>query len=117
MHEYGIVRDLVERLLPELRSRGIRKVQEVRLRRSSTFAEQPLRQAFEMVAPGTPLEGARLAIEEFSERVACAGCGRERDITADDLIGHLYVCPDCGVAREVDEAHGLEVLGVTGDAG
>jgi hypothetical protein len=28
-------------------------------------------------------------------------------IPADDLLGHMMICPDCGAVREVDEAHGL----------
>jgi Zn finger protein HypA/HybF involved in hydrogenase expression len=110
MHEYGIVRDLMERIQSELAGRTVKQV---RLRRGSTFAEAPLRQAFAILAAGTPLAGAALVVEEFSEQVLCGSCSTRRTITADDLIGHLFICPECGAAREIDEAHGLELLEVT----
>ena len=111
MHEYGVVRELVERILAALQDGP--GVKEVRVRRCSTFAEGPLRQAFEMLARGTPLEGAALEVEELVVEVTCGQCGISRTVTADDLVGHFYICADCGAAREIEEAHGLELLAVT----
>lgn len=112
MHEYTVVLDLVDRILGQLGDADASHVTEVRLRRGSTFAEEPLRQAFAMLSPGTPLEGATLKIEEFTVEVECRRCGRTRGIVADDLIGHVFICPDCGQSQEIDEAHGLELIGV-----
>jgi hydrogenase nickel incorporation protein HypA/HybF len=113
MHEYSVVLDLVDRILGKLSPADGGRVTEVHLRRGSTFAEGPLRQAFDIVSKGTPLEGAKLEVEEFAVEVECRRCHETRRITADDLIGHLFICPDCGESREIEEAHGLELVGVT----
>jgi len=42
-------------------------------------------------------------------------CGHEQTITADDLIGHMFVCPQCGRAQEIDEAHDLELFEVVAE--
>ena len=113
MHEFGIVQDLIRRILADLPARENPRISEVRLRRGSAFAEEPLLQAFEILSRETPLEGARLTIEESPTEVRCEGCARTRAISADDLLGDLFVCPDCGTATEVEESSGLVLLGVT----
>jgi hydrogenase nickel insertion protein HypA len=112
MHEFGVVQELVERILEQTHGTKASRVTEIRLRRGSTFKEEPLRQAFTMLSQGTPLEGAVLTVEEYRVEVRCSRCGRIRGIAADDLIGHLFICPDCGQSQEIDEAHGLELIGV-----
>jgi hydrogenase nickel incorporation protein HypA/HybF len=112
MHEYGLVQDLVKRIVSQIPAGDARRVTEVRVRRGSTMAEEPLRQAFEILSEGTPLQGAALRVEEVTVHALCNHCGRTHVIRADDLIGHLFVCPECGAAREIDEAHGLELQDV-----
>jgi hydrogenase nickel insertion protein HypA len=112
MHEYAVVQELVDRILGQTRGTKAGRVTEIRLRRGSTFKEEPLRQAFTMLSRGTALEGAALTVEEYQVEVRCTRCGRTRGIAADDLIGHLFICPDCGQSQEIDEAHGLELVGV-----
>jgi len=113
MHEYSVVQQLIEKLLVELKAQGIARVQSVHLRRGSTFKEDPLRQAFLMLAGNTPLAGAELIVDEYSVEHACASCGHTQVVTADDLVGHLFICPRCGTPREIEEAHGLQLVGVT----
>jgi Zn finger protein HypA/HybF involved in hydrogenase expression len=112
MHEFSVVQQLIERLLEEARRRGGAKVREVRLRRGSTFAEGPIQQAFQIMAENTPLADAQLIIEEFSVEHTCAKCNHKQVLTPDDMIGHLYICPECGNSHEIDEAHGLQLVGV-----
>lgn len=112
MHEYTVVLELVDRILEQAKSTNARRVTEIRLRRGSTFQEEPLRQAFTMLSRGTPLEGAVLTVEEYQVEVRCTRCGKTHGIVADDLIGHVFICPDCGQSQEIDEAHGLKLIGV-----
>ena len=112
MHEYGVVREVLDHVLKELKRRGGPRVQELRLRRGSALEEGALRQAFACVAAGTPLAGATLVLEEFCEFSPCERCGRVHRVAPEALCGDLYVCPVCGATRHVDEAHGLEVLEV-----
>ena len=111
MHEYAIVDSLVRQLLDQLRRQQAGRVVEVRFRRGSTFMEEPLRQGFEALAAGTPLEGARLVIETVNLEHRCE-CGHAQVVTNDDLIGHIFVCPQCGVVREVRDVHDLELVEV-----
>jgi len=62
--------------------------------------------AFASYSVGTPLEGAEVVIETVPVAFTCA-CGYHQLISADDLQGHMMVCPDCGAVREIDEAHDL----------
>jgi Zn finger protein HypA/HybF involved in hydrogenase expression len=110
MHELAAVQGLVEVLLDSEALRG-RRVEAIRVRRGSAFSEEALSQGFEALARGTALEGARLEIEVAELVVACP-CGQKRAVTADDLIGHMYVCADCGSVRDVAEADDLELVEV-----
>lgn len=112
MHEYSIVQELVDKLLHQMDEKGIKSVKQVHLRRGSTFAEAPLQQAFLIMTENTPLEGAELVIDSFNVEYKCKSCDHTQVVTSDDLIGHLYVCPECGEAVEMEEAHGLELLDI-----
>lgn len=110
MHEYSIVEDLVNRLKQELENSGAEKLQRVKLRRGSTFSEGALLQAFEMLTVNTPLQGTELIVEAYSVEKTCPNCNFTETVEADDLVGHLHICPECGHAEQIDEASGLEVL-------
>ncbi|MDP8244474.1 MAG: hydrogenase maturation nickel metallochaperone HypA [Candidatus Hinthialibacter antarcticus] len=110
MHEYSIVEDLVNQLKKELESKGANQLKSVRLRRGSTFSEGALIQAFEMLTVDTPLQGSELIVEAYSVEKTCPNCNFTETVEADDLVGHLHICPECGHAEQVDEASGLEVL-------
>lgn len=113
MHEYAIVEGIVTSIASELNRKNIAQISGVHLRRGSTFAEAPLLQAWEMLTPGTPLAGAQLTIDEIMVEHTCTRCGAKRAIVADDLLGHTYICPDCGQAHHIDEAHSLELVEIT----
>lgn len=110
-HEFSIVESLVDNMLHQLDEADVRRVAQVRFRRGSAFSEDALRQAFSVFSQNTPLEDAKLTIETVNLTHDCE-CGHHQIITSDDLIGHMFVCPVCGILREVDEAHDLELLEV-----
>ncbi len=112
MHEYSIVEEMIEKLRAEFKDKNIDHVSRIRLRRGSTFHEGPLRQAFEMLSDDPVFSGTELDIEEFQVEHTCENCSKTHTVNADDLIGHLFICPDCGKGVELDEAHGLELLGI-----
>ncbi|MFA5785960.1 MAG: hydrogenase maturation nickel metallochaperone HypA [Actinomycetota bacterium] len=115
MHEYHVVHQLVDQIVAEAARQGLDRIAEVRLRTGSTFTVESVNQAFEILAKGTILEGATLVNEEFSQEHTCLSCGRSAVISHDDLIGHMFVCAGCGAVEEIDEARGLQVIGVTGE--
>lgn len=114
MHEFGIVESIVTNVLPQLQAAGVNRVTEIRFRRGSAFSEHALRQAYEATTNGTPLEGAQVLIETVNLDYNCK-CGYQQVITSDDLMGHMFLCPNCGAVHEVDEAHDLELLEVVAE--
>jgi hydrogenase nickel incorporation protein HypA/HybF len=60
--------------------------------------------AFELLAPGSMAEGARLSIEEPQARMQCQACGAERVV--EDLT---VCCPGCG-RSEITIVGGQELL-------
>lgn len=116
MHEYAIVESLVKEALRQLQDQGVSKVTRLRFRRGSAFSEEALRETFEAHSKGTVLEGAELQVETVNLEHQCA-CGRRTVINSDDLMGHMYACPQCGAVKEVEEAHDIELLEVVGETG
>lgn len=112
MHEFAATQSLVQATLDHLKRRGVKKVLALRLRRGSAFSEDALHAAYAAVSAGTLLEHAELSVETVNLTFHCP-CGHTQIVTSDDLIGHMFVCPGCDAAREVDEAHDLEVVEVT----
>lgn len=94
MHEVSLVHALIEQVEQELRDhrqegRVVRLV--LGVGRLSGAMPDSLRFAFEVLAPGTIVEGAELEIEEPRPLVICGSCGHEE--TVEELIGQ---CPRCG---------------------
>ena len=111
MHELAAVGALVGAALTSLEAHPSVQVEAVRVRRGSAFCEDALRQGFGLLARGTPLEGARLEVEVVTSTAACP-CGRSREVSVDDLIGHMHVCPACGVVQDVAGVDALELIGI-----
>ena len=112
MHELAAVGALIDAVLGGIAEYQPCRVEVVRVQRGTAFLEDALSQGFEMLARGTALEGARLEIEVVDHMVDCP-CGIERPIGADELVGHVWICPNCGYLKEVDEADDLSLLDVT----
>lgn len=64
----------------------------VRIGRLSCVHQDALRFSFQLVAEGTPLEGARLDIIEVPVAVYCSTCRREVELPGIQR----FRCPDCG---------------------
>jgi Zn finger protein HypA/HybF involved in hydrogenase expression len=109
MHEVGLVAELVDAAVE--RSGG-RPVAAIRVRRATTVPEDVLRQAFEMLVPGTPLESATLEVEPFDVRLVCP-CGFDGALGHDDVIGPSQaVCPGFSELRGIPPMPELELLEV-----
>jgi Zn finger protein HypA/HybF involved in hydrogenase expression len=110
MHEVAAVNALIQAILESAAQHEPYRADTVRLRLGSAFSEEALLQAFEMLAPGTPLEGVRLEVEHVDHVIDCP-CGLEQAIRADDLVGHIWVCPNCAHVEEVDDEDDLQLVG------
>lgn len=112
MHELAAVGALVDAVLSGITVHQPCRVDVIRVQRGTAFLEDALLQGFEMLARGTPLEGARLEIEVVDHMIDCL-CGIERPVLAEELVGHVWVCPNCGHLEEIDEEDDLSLLDVT----
>lgn len=92
MHEASLAAELVEACK---RRAGGTPVALVRVRHAVTVAEEPLRQAFGLLAADGPLAGTRLELERVEPRLDCP-CGFAGVLGRDDLAGGVRVCPSCG---------------------
>lgn len=111
MHEFSIVEAMIEKVVDTLPNAKQGSVRALHFRRGSTFSESSLRLAFELVSKGTVLENAELIVDTVNHEYHCT-CGYQQIVTSDDLMGHMFVCPQCGVISEIDEAHDLMLLNV-----
>lgn len=109
MHEYSIVKSIVDSMLDGIKKQNANKVVSVRFRRGSAFSEEAFRQAYQSLTTGTVLADAPVKIDTINLDFKCQ-CGHQQVINSDDLIGHMFVCPKCGVTKEIDEAHDLELI-------
>ncbi|MEN6451334.1 MAG: hydrogenase maturation nickel metallochaperone HypA [Thermoguttaceae bacterium] len=94
MHELAIVEALIDQVKETLDRTGEQgRVMRVDLSigRLSGVSCQSLQFAFRLLAPGTAVEGAEIAIEEPKASCSCHACHASVEI--DDLVAE---CPRCG---------------------
>lgn len=89
MHEVGIAQNVVEVALRHAAAHGARQVHRLRLRvgEMAGVCADSLLFAWDVVARGTPAEGAALEVETVPAHWFCARCGAEVDAGGE--------CPDC----------------------
>ncbi len=107
MHELAIAEALIEQVGTELDRAGQNKAVkrlELAVGRLSGVHCDCLRFAFELLSPGTPVEGAELTIREPPAVARCRECGASTEI-AEMVID----CPRCGSPEIVIE-EGRELL-------
>ncbi len=93
MHELAIVEALIEQVRREVRRAGQRgRVTrlELAIGRLSGVHCDSLRFAFELLAPGTVVEGAKVDIDQPRAVCCCGACGGREEI--DQLV---VECPRC----------------------
>ncbi|MPZ65381.1 MAG: hydrogenase maturation nickel metallochaperone HypA [Pseudonocardiaceae bacterium] len=102
MHELSITQSVVTTVSERLPDATVRRIR-LEIGRLSGVAADSVRFCFDMVAEGTPLDGAVLEITESSGRARCRSCGEEFEVN--DL---LALC-DCGSA-DLELLAGQELL-------
>lgn len=94
MHELGITQNIVTIVTEAARGRAVRRVT-VEVGKLSGVMSEAIAFCFDVVAKGTPLEGAKLEILEVEGRARCSICGVE--FATPTLFTH---CP-CGSRRHI----------------
>ena len=115
MYELPTVEHFVNDLNARLEAKGVSAVQEIRLRKGEIFSEDELKKAFTKVTPETTLDGTNLVIEEDAVIHYCSECGYTHTVSEKDLLGHLYICPECASAMYYDESEDLELVEIKCD--
>jgi hydrogenase nickel incorporation protein HypA/HybF len=90
MHELAIAESIVRIAGAHADGSRVTSV-EVRVGHLRQVVPDALSFAFELVAVGTPVEGATLELEEVAVAGRCRGCGQESE-----LDGFPLRCPACG---------------------
>jgi hydrogenase nickel incorporation protein HypA/HybF len=105
MHEMSIAQSLLDIVLQESQQHQVTRVLALYLKigELSAVETESLRFCFDLIARGTPVEGARLDIEEVPITCRCRVCGCR--FRAQELD---FNCPACK-ANEVDMVSGREL--------
>jgi len=106
VHELSVALNLIELVTERANSAGAGRVEVVHLRlgRLAGVAADALAFSFEIASRGTPVEGARLVIEEVAVSVFCPQCEAERAVSEAEWLR----CPICR-SLAPDVAHGREL--------
>jgi hydrogenase nickel incorporation protein HypA/HybF len=106
MHELSIAVGLIELATEEAARQGHVRIAALHLRVGPLAGVVPdaLRFSFDLAAEGTPVEGARLEIEETPVTVRCVTCGGDHRVPANRIR-----CPLCGAAADVVGGRELEL--------
>jgi hydrogenase nickel incorporation protein HypA/HybF len=119
MHEYSVVSELISALLPKLEEHAGR-ISAVILVKGELriLSDIALKNAFELLAQGTRLEGSELVIEPVEVRVRCRACGYEGAVDhVREESFHFAIpilsCPTCGAEVDVEAGRELYVDRVT----
>lgn len=101
MHELGITRNIVAIVAEHAKGRRVTRVS-LDVGRLSGVMSEAIRFSFDVVAQGTPLQAARLEINDIDGRGKCRSCGAE--FATPDIF---TPCP-CG-NRDVERLAGEEL--------
>src|SRR3954447_9845098 len=103
MHELSLAQAVVAIATEHAAGRRVVKV-ELKVGHLRQVVPDALDFAFELVAEGTPVEGAELVMEEGTASGRCEACGAESTLAA-----FPAACPACG-SLKVDVTGGDELL-------
>ena len=105
MHELGVATQIAELVTRVMEENSAERVGEVAVEIGTLSCIDPdsLTFCFEAIAKGTPLENARLKIEEIKPRARCRICREEYEVSWDD-----FRCKACG-SSEFDILIGSEI--------
>lgn len=93
MHELSIALSLIEAATEKAEELGAVRVEALHLKLGalSGVVREALLFSFDLAAAGTPIEGARLEIEEIPVSVFCQNCKTEQQLPGIQL----FRCPVC----------------------
>jgi hydrogenase nickel incorporation protein HypA/HybF len=109
MHELSIAMSIVEMAQEEAEQRGGVHIEAVHLKLGalSGVVKEALLSSFEMACYDTPLQGARLQIEDVPVVVFCPSCQAQHPVSSIQL----FCCAECGTpTSEIVQGKEIEVV-------
>jgi hydrogenase nickel incorporation protein HypA/HybF len=121
MHEYALMQDIIKAILNRLEEeKSTTPVKEVRLKLGvlDIHSEAAARQAFEVLAKGTPLENSHLTVEVKPVMLECSQCRSVAPYAVDEHThAHellpMVVCPVCDGFAKLSGGQGVESIDLT----
>lgn len=117
MHEYAFMQEIIETILHRISENSPHaRVQEVILRVGmfEVHSEAAARQAFEVLAQGTPLAEARLTLTVSPPVCECQVCGYKAPFAIEHHHHHdplpVAECPQCGELAVLSGGRGVEAI-------
>jgi hydrogenase nickel incorporation protein HypA/HybF len=106
MHELSIASYLLEAVTEHAQQIGASRVLVINLviGERAGVVDDSLRFSFELLAPGTPAEGASINARRVPMRLRCYDCDDDYTPVGDD-----FRCPRCGICGQLTDA-GSELL-------
>ncbi len=92
MHEFALVKELLDTVLGQAEIHGIKKIKNIKVVTGELTATMPeaLEFSFETLSQNTPADGANLVIENRSLQLQCRECNHT--FNPEKL---KYSCPEC----------------------
>lgn len=93
MHEMGVAQQMVDIALASIPDDIVEpRVEKLNLRigKLAAVVEDSLKFCFEIITKDSPLEGARLVIEDVPVQVRCRACSHQWEVE-----GPIFTCPSC----------------------
>ena len=112
MHEFSIAQNIVDILHYQMKIHKLSKIESVSLRVGAMRSVEmdSLSFSFNILTAGSPLEGARLEVQEIPVQGRCIRCGQQFAMN-----NWLDDCPFCrGPGVEVVSGKELEIMGIEG---
>jgi len=118
MHEISLIENLLESVLPAVRTQ-VSQGQTVAglavtIGAMELHSAEAFRQAFAVQAQGTPLEGARLELTIVKPEADCSACGFKGPFNDDQIDPHnvdpVMACPACGAPAAIAGGRGVDKL-------
>ncbi len=105
MHELPVVQDVIRVVGEEARARSLSRVSSITLvlGELSAVMDESVQMYFELLAEGTPCEGAVLRFEHTAARLRCIACGHEFEHKKS------FDCPCCGGESHLIKGTGQEL--------
>lgn len=119
MHEFSLMKSILEDVLADLRARSIDEpgqVDELHMTVGALdiHSRDSFVQAFTVAAQGTPLAGARFILNVEPALLSCPHCGYSGPVGEDEADGHLDMpvaeCPECGKVTVVRGGRGIRPI-------